>query len=151
MQNGLFMLVGICTLIALLPIEIFLGMRMKKRAMQLEIPISPLFTYMNVLSIFMYACMLSGCMEFIYFAYIDKGELFTAINTMLTSPDTQALYRQAGMTDYYKQAIAMIQELEYLSPFDKTMLLFNNSFVTSIILSILISVVTYFYKPATLK
>ena len=100
---------------------------------------------------FMYACLLSGCMQFIYFAHIDKGNLFSSINAMLTSSDIQNTYRQAGLSAYYTQIIDMIHELELLSAFDKTLLLFNNNFLTSLILSLPIAVTAYYYKPAILK
>lgn len=150
-QSGLLMFLGMLMLLLLLPIEFFLGMRMKKRSVQLEIPMSFLFTYMNVLGIFMYACLLSGCMEYVYFAFIDKGELFNALNTMLTSADVEALYKQTGLNSYYKQIIGMLDELSYIPAFDKTLLLFNNSFITSLILSLPVAIVAYFYKPAILK
>lgn len=150
-QNGFFMLLAICGLIALLPLEFFLGIRIKKRSLQLDIRLTFLLSFMNVLSMFMYACLLSGCMEFVYFAYIDKGELFSSIDSMLTTADIKDLYQQSGLSAYYKQITDMMQELEQLSAFDKTMLLFNNSFLTSLILSIPIAISAYFYKPATLK
>ena len=150
-QNGFFMLLAICGVIALLPLEFYLGIRIKKRSLQLDINLSFLFSFMNILSMFMYACLLSGCIEFIYFAYIDKGELFNSINTMLASADIKELYHQTELSAYYEQITEMIQELELLSAFDKTMLLFNNSFLTSLILSLPVAATAYFYKPATLK
>ena len=150
-QNGGFMLLANCGLIALLPLEFYLGIRIKKRSVQLDINLTFLFSLMNVLSMFMYACLLSGCMEFIYFAYIDKGELFNSINTMLAAADIKELYRQTELSAYYEQVTGMLQELELLSAFDKTMLLFNNSFITSLILSLPIAATAYFYKPAILK
>ena len=150
-QSGLSMLLGICGLIALLSLEFYLGIRMKKRSLQLSIPFTFLFSLINTVSMFMYACLLSGCMQFIYFAHIDKGNLFSSINAMLTSSDIQNTYRQAGLSAYYTQIIDMIHELELLSAFDKTLLLFNNNFLTSLILSLPIAVTAYYYKPAILK
>lgn len=150
-QSGFFMLLAICGLIALLPIEFFLGIRIKKRSLQLDIPFTFIFGLINTLSMFMYACLLSGCMEYIYFAYIDKGELFNSIYSMLTTEDIKDTYQQAGFSSYYSQVIEMIQDLELLSAFDKTMLLFNNSFITSLILSLPIAATAYFYKSAKLK
>ncbi len=151
MQNAFFMLTGLCGLLALLLLEFFFGIRIKKRSLQLNLRLSPLFTYMNVLSMFMYACLLSGCMEYIYFAYIDKGQLIDSILSMVTTAEIETLYRQMGMSESHQQITDMIQELSLLTPFDKTMMLFNQNFFFTLIISIPVAAVAYFSKPAIQK
>ena len=150
-QNGIYMMLGLIGIPALLVIEILLAIRLKKRSVQLELQLSPTITWMNSLSMFMYACLLCGCMEYIYFAYMDKGMLVDSIQSMIAAPELKAIYLQTGLTDYYHQISTLVEELHTLSAFDKTMILFNQNFLAALILSIPVAVVTYFYKPATLK
>lgn len=150
-QNGIFMLSGLMGLVGLLAVEFFLGCRIKKRSVQLEIKSSFFFTYMNVLGIFMYACLLCGCLEYIYFAFIDKGALFEAIQTMLDSTEIKQLYTQMGMSAYYKQITDTIDELSMLSAFEKAMILFNQNFAVGLFMSVPVSIAAHFYRPAMLK
>lgn len=150
-QSSLCMFLGLLGLIAVAVLEFYLGCRTKKRSMQLQIRLTPLFTFMNILSIFMYACLLCGCMEYIYFAYMDKGVLLDSILLMLNTPELKNTYGQMGMTDYYKQLTDTIAELNALSAFDKTLILLNQNFITSLIISIPVAIVSHFYRPATLK
>ncbi len=150
-QNGIYMLLGLIGIPSLLVIEILLGIRLKKRSVQLELQLTPTITWLNSLSMFMYACLLSGCMEYIYFAYMDKGTLVDSIQTMINASDLKALYLQMGLSEYYHQISTLVEELHTLSAFDKTMILFNQNFFAALILSIPVAVVSYFYKPATLK
>jgi len=150
-QNGIFMLLGMCGIFGLLALEIFYAIRIKKRTVQLDLKLSALLTYLNSLSMFMYACLLCGCLEYIYFAYIDKGMLFTSIQSMIDAADIQSVYKQMGMSDYYKQVTTTISQLQSLSALEKTMVLFNQNFFFSLILAIPVAIVSYFYKPAILK
>ncbi len=150
-QNSIYMMLGLIGIPALLVIEILLVIRLKKRSVQLELQLSPTITWLNSLSMFMYACLLSGCMEYIYFAYMDKGMLIDSIQSMINGSELKTVYLQMGMTEYYRQISALVEELHTLSAFDKTMILFNQNFFTALILSIPLAAVSYFYKPATLK
>lgn len=150
-QDGIFMMLGLVGLIGLVAVEFCLGCRLKRRSLQLGIRLTPLFSFMNIVSIFMYACLLCGCVEYIYFAYIDKGTLFDSILAMLNAPELRNTYGEMGMTEYYKQAIDTVNELGTLSAFEKTLILFNQNFFASLVLSIPVAIVYYFYRPSVLK
>ena len=146
-ESGLFMLLGMVGLFSLLPLEFYLGCRLKRRSVQLGIKPTPFFSFMNTLSVFMYACLLCGCVEYVYFAFIDKGALLDAVSTLLDTPELKLAYSQMGMTEHYKQATEVIGELGTLSAFDKTLLLFNQNFLITLILSVPVTVVSHLYKP----
>ena len=145
--NGIFLLLAFLGLIAILALEFYLGIRVKKRTLQLSLNISPLFTFVNIFSMFMYACLLCGAMEFIYFQIIDKGTLFAAVEQMVSQSDVKQAYYQMGMKDSYDQAISLITEIATLPALDKTILLFNQNFFTALIIAVPVTVANWFYKP----
>ncbi|MBQ9362122.1 MAG: DUF4199 domain-containing protein [Bacteroidaceae bacterium] len=145
--NGIFLLLAFLGLLAILTLEFYFGIRVKKRTLQLSLSISPLFTFVNIFSMFMYACLLCGAMEYIYFQIMDKGSLFTAIEQMMSQSDVKQTYYQMGMKESYDQAISLIAEISTLSALDKTILFFNQNFFTALIIAVPVTVANRFYKP----
>ena len=146
-QNPLFILMAVLGFVAILPLALFLGARIKKRTLQLGITLSPLFSLLNIFSMFMYACILCGAIEFAYFQYWDKGTLIQSHLAMLTQANARQLYIQMGMKDTYEQLLDMLYQLDTLTAFDKTMLLFSQNFWTSVLLAFPVTLVNRFYKP----
>ena len=146
-QNPLFLLLAVLGLIAVLPLALYLGARLKKRTVQLGLQLSPLFSLLNIFSMFMYACILCGAIEFAYFQFLDQGTLVQSLLTLLTQADTRQLYTQMGMTATYDQALELLRQLDTLSAFDKAMLLFSQNFWTSVLLAIPVTLVNRFYTP----
>ena len=149
-QSGTLLALGFLGLMALLAVEALLGIRIKVRTIQLQLRPTFVLSFLNVLSMFMYACILCGALEYCYFAWLDKGAVVSALNTMMTESDLKQVYHQMGMQEAYKQVEQALGEFSALSAYEKTFLLFNQNFFTGLILSLPIGLVSYFYKPKTL-
>ena len=149
-QSGACLGAAFLGLLLLLAPTAMLAVRIKVRTVQLQLRPTFIYTLLNVLSMFMYACLLCGAFEYSYFAFIDKDTLARAATAMLSDEQYRQLYTQAGMKQTYTQALQAINEFAALSAFDKTLLLFNQNFFTSLILSLPIGAISYYYKPRTL-
>ena len=149
-QSGTLLAVGFLGLLALLAIEAMLGIRIKVRTVQLELRPTFILSLLNVLSMFMYACILCGALEYCYFAWLDKGAVVSALNALILDSNMKEIYHQMGMQETYKQLEQALGQFGTLSAYEKTFMLFNQNFFTALILSIPIGLVSYFYKPRTL-
>lgn len=148
--NGIFLLLAFFGLIGILALEFYFGIRVKKRILQLNLSLSPLFTFVNIFSMFMYACLLCGAMEYIYFQIIDRGTLLSAIEDMVNNSDVKQMYQQMGMKESYDQIVNLVSEIATLSALDKVIILFNQNFFTALIIAIPVTVVNWYYKPKNL-
>ena len=92
-------------------------------------------------SMFMYACLMSGLIAFVYFHFMDDGALYDHLHGIITQPDMVAAYRQMGLGEAYSQMQDALAEMQRMSDFDKALLLFNNNFCFSMILSFLVAIV----------
>ena len=92
-------------------------------------------------SMFMYACLMSGIIAYVYFHFMDGGALYNQLHSMFTQPEMVAAYQQFGLEDTYLQMQTTLAEMQNLSDFDKALLLFNNNFCFSIILSFFVAIV----------
>jgi phosphotransferase system glucose/maltose/N-acetylglucosamine-specific IIC component len=88
---------------------------------------------------FMYACLMSSLIIFAYFQFFDNGMLLEQLIEMMTQAEIVETYRQLGMTEQYKQMVDIVHEVDFLSPLDKTLALFNNNFFFSAIMSFLVA------------
>ena len=145
--NGIFLLLAFLGLLGNVALEFYFGIRVKKRSVQLNLSLSPLFTFVNIFSMFMYACLLCGAMEYLYFQAIDKGTLIAAIGQMVEQSDVKQTYYQMGMKESYDQVVSLINEVSSLSALDKVILLFNQNFFTSLIIAVPVTMANWFYKP----
>lgn len=141
---------GFAGMLTLLAVETILGIRIKVRTVQLELRPTFTLSLLNVLSMFMYACILCGALEYCYFAWLDKGAIVSALNAMFIDSDMKEIYQQMGMQETYKQLEQALGQFGTLSAYEKTFMLFNQNFFTGLILSIPIGLVSHFYKPRTL-
>jgi hypothetical protein len=87
----------------------------------------------------MYACLMSSLIIFAYFQFFDNGMLLEQLIEMMTQAEIVETYRQLGMTEQYKQMVDIVHEVDFLSPLDKTLALFNNNFFFSAIMSFLVA------------
>lgn len=92
-------------------------------------------------SMFMYACLLNGLIVFVFFNFMDDGELFSQLNKMITMPEMVTTYQQIGMGEQYSQMLKMLEEANGLSALEKTLMVFNNNFFFSIIFSFVVAIV----------
>lgn len=83
---------------------------------------------------FIYSCLFTGAVEFVYFKYLDNGATIEAIEKLVNSTAILETYRQAGMGDMVTTIKASLDELSGLSAFDLTLALFNQNVMTTFIL-----------------
>ncbi|NLV52627.1 MAG: DUF4199 domain-containing protein [Bacteroidales bacterium] len=86
-------------------------------------------------SMFMYACLMNGLIVFSFFQFIDDGRLMEELNNLLTQPEMTKTYQQMGMASQQTQMINILKEIDVLSAWEKTLVVFNNNFFFSVILS----------------
>lgn len=91
-------------------------------------------------SMFMYACLISGIAAFAYFQFVDGGALYEQVHGMIASPEMASMYKQMGMGDAYAQMQDALAEMQGMSALDMALLLFNNNFMFSIVMSFLVAI-----------
>ena len=87
----------------------------------------------------MYACLMNGLVVFAYFQLKDDGQLMDRMNELLTQPEMVSTYEQMGMGEQRVQMMDVLREADGLSSWEKTLLIFNNNFFFSIILSFFVA------------
>ena len=92
-------------------------------------------------SMFMYASMMNGLLVFLYFRFLDDGLLFEQLNSLMGQEDIVATYQQIGMGEQYEQMMHMMEEVDALSPLEKTLAIFNNNFFFGLLLSFVVAIV----------
>lgn len=98
-------------------------------------------------SMFMYACLLDGLIVFSYFQFLDGGLLMEQLNATLMQPEMVKTYEQMGMGAQHAQMQEILIEADGLSAWEKTLLIFNNNFFFSIILSLVVAWVASLSRP----
>lgn len=112
-----------------------LAMRMKKILLIDDMGLSYMQGLFFSFSMFMYACLFNALIVYGYFEFFDNGGLFATLSTLLDDPLLKTTYTNIGMGEQYAELMGMMDELAGLSSFDKAVLMFNNNFVWSLILS----------------
>lgn len=85
---------------------------------------------------YVYASLLTGAVEFIYFKYFDNGALFYSIKSMAYDNDMFEIYKNAGMENYVITLRESVDAILQISTIDLTLSLFNQNIFTGMILSI---------------
>ena len=140
MGNALLML--LCVVLGLVCLVMPFGFALRLNKMLLEVgeKLSYLQGLLFAVSMFMYACLMSGLIAFAYFQFMDGGALYEQLHRMITMPEMVDTYQQMGLGDAYSQMQDVLAEMQTMSAFDKALLLFNNNFCFSIILSFLVAI-----------
>lgn len=86
------------------------------------------------MSMFMYACLLSTAVAYVYFEFMDKGEVLRSLQQMLANKETEEMYRQMEMYHTYKVMNDLLHQFSLTSAVDKTLMIFNNGFTWSLFL-----------------
>lgn len=118
-----------------------LAMRLNRKAFIVGERLSYLQGLFFSFSMLMYACLFNGLVVYAYFQYLDDGALMAQVNNMVTQPDIVTTYRQMGMGEQYDQMLSMMGDIEALSAWEKTLMVFNNNFFVSVVLSLLVAIV----------
>lgn len=140
-NNGLLML--LCFMLAgvSLVLPFLLALRLNRKMFLADERLSYLQGLLFSISMFMYACLMNGLIVFAYFSFLDDGLLYEQLNSMLTMPEMVQTYQQIGMSEQYDQMVNMMGELNGLTVFEKTLMIFNNNFFFSIIMSFAVAIV----------
>ena len=138
--NGLlvFLCLILCGATILLPF--LLALRLNRKLLQIGQKLNYWQGVLFAFSMFMYACIMNGIVVFAYFQFFDDGMLMEQLTRMATQPEMVDAYKQLGMDEQYAQVTDMIREVDALSPFEKTLAVFNNNFVFSAIASFFVAI-----------
>ena len=140
-QNGLliFLCVALFSVMCVLPFV--LAMRLNRKHHEAGERLSYWQGVLFSFSMFMYACMMNAFIVFSYFQFLDDGLLMEQLNSMVNTPEIVATYQQIGMGAQYEQMLGMLKQVEELTPFEKALMIFNNNFFISLILTIFVGIV----------
>lgn len=140
-QNGLLILLCVALLGVACVLPFVLAMRLNRKHFSIGEQLSYWQGLLFAFSMFMYACMMNGLIVFAYFQFLDNGLLMEQLESLVNMPEMVTTYQQIGMGEQYEQMISMLQQMDNLTPFEKTLLIFNNNFFISIILSFVVGIV----------
>ena len=101
----------------------------------------------TILRFLKYACLLDGLIVFSYFQFLDDGLLMEQLNALLTQPEMAKTYEQMGMEVQHAQMLEILAEVDGLSAWEKTLVIFNNNFVFSLVLSLVVAWVASWSRP----
>lgn len=134
-MNMLFMFVA-CIGICMLPFVAFYFAWRYKQHLEPGEKLPFFSAWMFSIMMFVYACLLTGAAEYVYFAYMDDGALLGQFYSVLEDEETIKLYKQMGLSETLGILRESLDEMSKLSPLDMALMLFNQNFFMSIILSI---------------
>ena len=97
-MNPLLMFVS-CILFLSLPLFGFYLARRFKQQMPDDVSIGYGRAYWFCLSMMLYACLLTGVAELVYFKFLDHGAVFDSFYGLMNDPATKATYQQMGMKE----------------------------------------------------
>lgn len=137
--NALLMLLCVVLGLVCLLMPFWFALRLNKMLHGVEERLSYWQGLLFSMSMFMYACLMNGLIVFAYFHFMDGGALYEQMHGMITQPEMVATYKQMGLGDAYSQMLDALAEMQSMSSFDKALLLFNNNFFFSIIMSFLVA------------
>ncbi len=140
-SNVLLILLCLLLCVVGLLLPFILGVRLNRKVFATGEKLSYMQGLFFALSMFMYTSLMNGLIVFVYFRFWDNGLLYEQVNSMLTMPEMVTTYQQLGMGMQYEQMMQMVDELDNMSAFDKTLLIFNNNFFFGLIMSFLVAVV----------
>ena len=125
-----------CMLFVALPLFGFYLARRFKQQMPSDVPIGYGRAYWFSLSMMLYACLLTGVAELVYFKYMDHGVVFSTFYDLLNAPGTEETYKQMGMNDAWTSLKESLDMVSSLSAVDLCLSLFNQNFLLSLFLAI---------------
>lgn len=140
-QNGLLMLLCVALFGVACVLPFVLAMRLNKKLFAVGERLSYLQGLLFAFSMFMYACMMNGLIVFAYFQFLDNGLLMEQMESMVNMPEMITTYQQIGMGEQYEQMISVLKQIDDLTPFEKALMMFNNNFFISLILTIVAAIV----------
>ena len=140
MGNALLILLCVAVGVMCLLMPFWFALRLNRMLCEVGERLSYLQGLLFSVSMFMYACLMSGIISFVYFQFLDGGSLYEHLHGMIAMPEMIAAYRQMGLGDAYSQMLDTLDEMQRMSAFDKALLLFNNNFFFSIIMSFMVAV-----------
>lgn len=146
-NNGLLMLLCFMLCGVSLVLPFVLGWRLNRKMALTGERLNYFQGLFFAFSMFMYACLLDGLIVFSYFQFLDDGLLMEQLNALLTQPEMAKTYEQMGMEVQHAQMLEILAEVDGLSAWEKTLVIFNNNFVFSLVLSLVVAWVASWSRP----
>lgn len=86
---------------------------------------------------FLYACLLSGLVEYAYWEFFDNGALLQSLYEMFRNPELEQAYGQMGLADMLAQMGDLLDQMSVLSPLQLTFILLDLNIKTSLAMSVI--------------
>ncbi len=129
------MLLAMASLLVLPLIAFFFSYRIKMR-LPSGIGFSFGRAYLFCLMMFVYACLLTGAAEFVYFRFLDDGAIITQLESFAYDPQTEQLYTQMNTEQMLEMLKESVATLSQMSSLDITISLLNQNILISLLLSV---------------
>ena len=133
-MNPLTLFVAMMLFISLPAVPFYFAHRLKQQ-MGSDTHIGYGRAYWFAAMMFMYATLLSGACEYIYFRYMDHGAVVQAFSNLFNDPTAIQTYQQLGMSESLKTLQETVALLAHQSPLELTLTIFNQNIFTSLILA----------------
>ena len=133
-NNGLLMLLCFMLCGVSLVLPFVLGWRLNRKMALAGERLNYFQGLFFAFSMFMYACLLDGL-------------IVEQLNALLTQPEMAKTYEQMGMEVQHAQMLEILAEVDGLSAWEKTLVIFNNNFVFSLVLSLVVAWVASWSRP----
>lgn len=143
-MNPLFFLAFFALMFVCSIMPFFFAFRINKKYASIGERLSYFQGFSFSLVMFMYACLMSGIISYIYFEFFDNGAICQSLLEMFNTAELKKTYEHIGMSDSYNEMMQLLNEASSLSSFEKTLALFNNNFFMSLFLSFLVAFVASF-------
>ena len=92
--------------------------------------------YWFSMTMFIYASLLTGGAEFLYFKTMDHGQLLNVFYTLVEDPATVDAYGKMGLGESLKTLKETVDQVAGLSPLEITLALFNQNIFFSLVMAI---------------
>ena len=109
LRNSLF---GMVAIVLMVVTPFYVARRLRRfRDEDLHGVISFLRGWAFVILVFFYGAILLAVVLYVYFAYMDQGYVLLSLQQTLSSPETQAMLSQSGMSTSVEESLQMFSEM----------------------------------------
>lgn len=135
-QGALLMLLALL-LFVLLPVFPCYFARRMRRHVPANVGIGYGRAFMFCVLMMMYTCLLTAAVEYVYLRFVDQGQMLDTLTAIISSPQSQTLYRQVGMEATLQQTENALAALSAMRVSDIVVTLMNQNIFISLLTAML--------------
>lgn len=112
-QGSVIHTLGVLLMIVVsLILPLFLGVRINRKTTMAGFTMSYRQAFSFSLLMFFFASVLHTAGVYAFLEFVDKGDLFSTLSSMLSMPEIKSTYESLGLSTEYAQAIDTMKEVE---------------------------------------